>query len=189
MKSPVFIFSTSLIRTLVGSLALLIAAHGSAAPAPVRDATTHEQLSLKRGQMERKDPMKNMAVSRIDDPALNLPKDLVSQSDVISFDGIATLVPKRAILQIPKGYESRLKIAPDAQIKSWAEFYAINRGWITTVEVSFAQAEGKVPIPEATSKQFTKSGNLVVAVYLGGPISMLPLKAPVENVASARVGP
>ena len=75
----------------------------------------------------------------------------------------------------------RIKYQPGAKLLSWGDFYALNRGWITTVEVSRIQAEGNNPLPEETQKKIVKSGNLMVATYQGGPISVLPLKAPVET--------
>ena len=90
-------------------------------------------------------------------------------------------MPKRALLGIPKNLADRLKFQPGSQIKSWADFYAQNRGWITTVEVSRIQAEGNKPMSEEFYKNIGKSTNLVVATYQGGPISVLPLKVPVET--------
>lgn len=155
----------------------------------MRDAATHDDLSRRLHKVEEEDPMKKLPVSTLEDPVKNAPKDLLSQSDIISFGGIATLVPKRAILQIPANYANRIKFAEGSQICGWADFYAANRGWITTVEISRLQAEGNEPMPEETSKQLTKSGNLVVAVYKGGPISMLPLKVPVEKTATVSTKP
>jgi hypothetical protein len=154
-------------------------ATGSAEVPAMRDAATHEQIVLTLRKADQADPMKNMPVAKGEDPSMaNRPKDLISQSDIISFQGIATLVPKRAILQIPKNYGNRIALEAGAQIMGWADFYARNRGWITTVEVSRTQAEGKLPLPDETQKQMTECGNLVVATYLGGPISVLPLKEP-----------
>lgn len=161
------------------------------APAPVkmRDAATHEELSLKLREIDTQDPMRKMSVSKKEDPAKNTPKDLISQSDIISFGGHVTLVPKRAILQIPKSYADRIKYVPGSEIQGWADFYAANLGWITTVEISRVQAEGKEPLPEATRKQLSKNGNLIVAVYQGGPISMLPLKTPPALAATTPAKP
>jgi hypothetical protein len=89
---------------------------------------------------------------------------------------MATLVPKHAILQIPESYTARLKIEPGVKIVGWADFFAANRGWITTVEISRGQAEGKELIAEDTQTMLTKCRNLVVATYQGGPISLLPPK-------------
>ena len=146
---------------------------------PMRDATTHEQLVPKLRQAQQNDPMKNMPAPTGDDPSkVFQPKDFLSESDSISFLGVATFVPKRAILQIPKNYQDRIAMQPGAKIVGWADFFAANRGWITTVEVSRTQAEGNVALPAETQKHLSESGNLVVATYMGGPISVLPLKDP-----------
>jgi len=145
----------------------------------MRDVSTHEQLVLKLREAEQHDPMKNMPAVTGKDPAeICQPKDILSESDIISFQGLATLVPKRAILQIPKIYQERIAIQPGAKIVSWEDFFAANRGWITTVEVSRTQAEGSLALPADTQKHLTECSNLVVAVYMGGPISVLPLKEP-----------
>jgi hypothetical protein len=99
---------------------------------------------------------------------------LLNSSDIISFGGLATLVPKHAILQVPASCTGRMNIEPGAKIVSWADFYAANRSWITTVEIGIVQAEGKQPIAEETKKMMSKSRNLIVATYQGGPISLLP---------------
>lgn len=145
----------------------------------MRDPVTHQQLALALRKAGQEDPMKNMPLAKGEDPSVvNRPKDLISQSDIISFLGYATLVPKRAILQIPKNYRDRITMQRGAQILGWADFYAKNRGWISTVEISRVQAEGKLALSDDINKQMTECGNLVVATYLGGPISMLPPKEP-----------
>jgi len=161
-----------------------------AEPPVMRDATTHDQLVLKLRQAEQKDPMKHMATAKGTDPAAVFkPKDLLSQSDIIAFQGLATLVPKRAILQIPKNYQDRIAMQPGAKIVGWEDFFVANRGWITTVEVSRPQAEGTLALPDETKKQMKRSGNLVVATYMGGPISVLPpLKALDKNDAGKPAG-
>ena len=53
------------------------------------------------------------------------------------------------------------------------------------MEVSRPQAEGNVPIDPKIAESIAKSSNLVVATYQGGPISVLPPKAPAENDKSA----
>jgi len=168
-----------------------MAARGAAAGPVMRDVATEEQLVLAQRKAAQMDPMKNLAPSNLADPAvLNPPQDLLSQSDIVCFGGIATLVPKHAILQIPEAYAERLKFAPGAQIVGWADFYAANRGWITTVEISRVQAEGKEPIAADTRKQLTQCRNLVVATYLGGPISLLaPKVAPPATAGASTKSP
>jgi hypothetical protein len=157
--------------------ALVAALH--AEPPVMRDAATHDQLSLALRKADQTDPMKNLPATKGEDPSVaNRPKDILSESDIISFRGLATLVPKRAILQIPKNHAELIKMEPGAKIVSWSDFYAANRGWITTVEVSRVQAEGNQPLAEDTLKFMGTCRNLMVATYKGGPISVLPLKEP-----------
>ncbi len=192
------------------AISLLGALTASAKP-PMRDATTHDELSLQYRKAAQEDPMRKLAAVKSgtpvkgSDPAkgsdlgkgvnagkgADLAKDaeaektesppsLLAQSDIICFNGMATLVPKRAVIQIPKTMAGRLTYQRGSKLMGWAAFYALNRGWITTVEVTQPQAEGNSPLPEETQKKIVKSGNLIIATYQGGPISVLPPKVPVE---------
>lgn len=148
----------------------------------MQDASTHAQLSVAHSKAAQTDPMRNMVPAKGPDPSLiSPPKDLIANSDIICFGGFVTLVPKRAVLGIPKNLADRLKFQAGSKIISWADFYAKNRGWITTVEVSRVQAEGNKPMAEEDYKRIGKSTSLVVATYQSGPISVLPLKVPVET--------
>lgn len=173
---------TTISLILFGAWLAAQAGAQTASLSQMRDASTHEQLSLAARKAAQSDPMRHMTPAKGNDPSLvNQPQDLIATSDILSFGGSATLVPKRAILMIPKNLASRIKFEPGSKIQSWADFYAGNRGWITTVEVSRVQAEGNKPLDEELSKRIGKSSNLVVATYQGGPISVLPLKVPAEN--------
>ena len=168
---------------------MLAASH--AETPPMRDVTTDAQLIPKLRQAQQNDPMKNMPGAKGDDPSKVVePKDFLSQSDSICYLGVETFVPKRAILRIPKNYQDRIGMQPGAKIVGWAEFYAANRGWITTVEVSRTQAEGNMALPDDTQKHLAECGNLVVATFMGGPISVLPLKEtkPADPKASKTKG-
>jgi hypothetical protein len=168
------------IITGLGIVSMVLPSGMALAEAPVlKEAMTHEQLILARRKSDLADPMNSLPVVKGEDPSVvNRPPSLLETSDIISFGKFATLVPKRAILQIPKNIAERLRLEAGAKIQSWSEFYAVNRGWITTVEVSRVQAEGNAPLADETKIQLSKCGNLVVATYLGGPISVLPLKEP-----------
>ena len=168
--------------SLLSSLSVSIGNAETSPEPPMRDSVTREQLVLMYRHASQNDPMRKMAQAKGSDPSVvNQPKGLISESDVICFNGAVTLVPKRAVLQTPKNLVDRLKYVPGAKIMTWSDFYALNRGWITTVEVSRIQAEGNSPLAAETKKQLVKSGNLIVATFQGGPISVLPLKAPVEK--------
>jgi hypothetical protein len=150
--------------------------HASASPrdgAPaMRDAATHDQLAHGLRLVQQEDPMKGLAAASGADPAQqNRPADLLDRSDMITFNGLSTLVPKRAILSIPENLKERIAAGAGTQLVSWSEFLVANRAWITTEEVTYEQAAGAESLPEETTQRIGKCANLVVATYLGGPIS------------------
>ncbi|MEI6654048.1 MAG: hypothetical protein WCP45_04715 [Verrucomicrobiota bacterium] len=157
---------------------LLPAGLGAQETPVMQDAVTHEQLAQRLPRIQQEDPMKRLPESTGENPAKNPPEDLFSQSDVLCFGGMATLVPKRAILQVPKPLASRMQFLRGSTLMGWSEFYAKNRGWITTVDVSRAQAEGNEPLAADVTTRLKDSTALVVATHLGGPISVLPIKPP-----------
>lgn len=154
------------------------------------DAPSSKEINQAFRKSSRRDPMKTLEKIPGEDPTkVNQPVNLLEQSDIVCFGGVATLVPKRAILTIPAKYKDCLTLKPGSKIVGWADFFAVNRGWITTVEVSRVQAEGNQALAKETSERVSKSGNLVVATFLGGPISVLPLKQPGAKTETAKVTP
>ncbi len=151
---------------------------GLAASPAMQDAATHEQLAAQLRKIQQQDPMQLLPASQSGEASRHAPKDLLSQSDILCFGGLATLVPKRSVLRIPPNLAPRMQITPGATLMGWSEFFAQNRGWITTVELSQGQAEGKLPLAEDLTKSLVDNPNLVVATYQGGPISLMPLKVP-----------
>lgn len=180
-------------KSIYALFLLPLLAHAETQPQPApkfRDAATHEQLVKKLKRSDQYDPMKNLKTAEGEDPSKhNQPLNLLEQSDVICFNGLATLVPKRAILATPSSHKDRLTIQPGARIVGWSDFYAQNRGWITTVEVSRVQAEGNHPMNEETTERIGKSRNLIVATFSGGPISVLPLKQPAAESEPQKTKP
>ena len=150
---------------------------------PMQDVTTHDQLSALRRQAQAADPMNKLtpAAQGKDPSKENIPTDIISRSDILCYNGMATLVPKQAILFNPPQYADRIGMKAGARIVTWSEFYAANRGWVGTMEISMKQAEGKEPLPEKPADKMMKGSNLVVAIYQGGPISKLAPAAASET--------
>jgi len=150
--------------------------------APAREVPNRADLEKAFTQAQRENPMRKLPQAQGNDPAKQeAPVDLIASSDILCHKGKATLVPKRAILQIPASLSDRLKIEKGARIMNWADFFLSNRDWIKTVEVTRPQAEGVEPMPEATTEMLKKATTLVVATYQGGPISVLPLQVAAVN--------
>lgn len=153
---------------------------------PFRDAATNESLSKEYRKVSLEDPMKKFEPTKGEDPSVvNHASGLLENSELISFNGETTLVPKHAIIQIPEKFAGRINHHPEgAKIVGWLDFLGRNRGWISTVEVTLAQAKGEIPVAPELMETVTKDGNLVVAVLKGGPISVLPPKPKEETSVS-----
>jgi len=180
------------ICTLVMAIASLSAvAHAQQADGPIRKALTDEQFQeqkqeLKRQEEERMARVSAQQVSLEQDPSkVNKPVSLLARSEVLNFGGFATLVPKRAILHLPKALQTRTGLGPDDKIQGWQEFYLNNRGWISTMEVTRKQAEGKEPFSEESLKTMAESSSIIVATCYGDPIAVLPLQTPPPQGESA----
>lgn len=119
-----------------------------------------------------------------EDPAKNAPVDILKRSELLCYGGLATLVPKGALAHVPKTLAGRIGMQDGAKFVTWPDFFAANRGWITTLEISRKQAEGREPLTEATLKSFAKETRLVVATYAECPITLNVYKAP-EGPATA----
>ncbi len=174
---------------VIGSFGIpcLVTAQTVAERPPMREAPTNEQLiqQMRMADQERaKRPVSDAPPSQ-DPSTLERPADLISRAEILCYGGALTLVPKRAVLQYPEKYADRLKAVQGVKIISFPDFYAANRNWITTFEVSRAQAEGKEPLPKDAKANMVKSGSMVVATFLGNPISVLPVIT--EDQATAKL--
>lgn len=155
-----------------------------AQPKPAfRDAATNETLTAKFREVSKTDPLGKFQKSEGADPSVvNKVGNLLDNSELITFNGNTTLVPKNAIIRIPEKYKARVNNhKPGSKILSWVDFLRLNRGWISTIEVSFTQAKGLATVSGKEMDTLEESGNLIVAVLKNGPISVLPLKTDTDD--------
>jgi hypothetical protein len=174
MKNPAILFLL-LVHPLMGEPA-------QSKPA-FRDAATNETLTAEYREVSKKDPMGKFEKTKGEDPSVvNKVGNLLDNSELITFNGNTTLVPKNAIIRIPEKYKSRVNnYKQGSKILSWVDFYRLNRGWISTIEVSFTQAKGLATVSGKEMDTLEESGNLIVAVLRNGPISVLPLKTDTDK--------
>lgn len=154
------------------TLILLTTLAGAAMAAPVMtDRITPEEISAR----QKASPVTSLeqqvagAEAKVARPG---EQSLIKQSDILSDGTNWTLVPKGAVLHIPQILSNRVDAKPVGNLLSWTEFLTINRGWLFTEEVTFEQAAGKAPIPPSRTEFWKKNGKVIVAVHLGGPISV-----------------
>lgn len=154
---------------------------------PMREAATHDTLSHSLRMAQQKDPVQNLgpAIGKSDeDPSKAYAgRDLIKDSAILCYRGFLTLVPKRAVLHLPEKLKERFEVQENVKVQTWKDFYQSNRGWIRTVEVTREQAMGQTPMPEEIVAAFEESTSAVIATFKGGPISVLPYVAPVEEGA------
>lgn len=103
-------------------------------------------------------------------------ESLIGRSAIVSSARSWTIVPKEAVLHVPGHLSNRVNGTRNGELITWADFIKVNRGWIRLHEVTMEQATGDAEIDEETRKSFAKTGQLVVAAYHSGPISVKPLK-------------
>ena len=177
-------------------VALGIALAGSAAAQqgfgkqPMRDAATHEELVEVARKTSEEDKAKAPVFRPLTPAELELEtkkekRSLLGSSDILCFGGRATLVPKRAVIHVPKNLADRIAMKEGVKFATFEDFIAANRAWIITAPVTRRQAEGKDPLSESLIKSFEKETRVVIATLENGPISVLPPKvAPTPTAAT-----
>ena len=101
---------------------------------------------------------------------------LYKNSHIISHRGEHTIIPKNSIIILPGHLKRRVTDKPDGEFILWPNFKLMNKDWIWTLEVSLDQAKGITPISEKKIKDLEKLNRVVVALYRGNPVSVLPSK-------------
>jgi len=169
---------------VAGILIPLASAQETAPRKQMSEVPTHDDIVTAARTAREKNPPPVFKPLEGEDPSVvNRPQDLLSSSDLFSYLGQATLVPKKAVLHFPKELESRGGFKEGSKFVAWIDFFAANRSWIRTVTVSRAQAEGREPMDEETVKSFAKEKRLVVATYQEGPISVNRYEDPAAKTA------
>lgn len=164
------------------TLLLLSSLAGAAFAAPaMTDRITPEEIAARQKSAPAVTQPVEAAEAKVARPA---EQSLIKQSDILSDGNNWTLVPKGAVLHIPAALSNRVGAKPLGTLLSWTDFLTVNRGWLFTEEVTFDQAAGKTPIPPSRTEFWKKNGKVIVAVHLGGPISVRT--EPLTPVASTK---
>lgn len=98
-------------------------------------------------------------------------QSILAESIILSDGSNWTIVPQGAVVHVPEKLKSRINATPSGGLLSWADFLTRNRGWVTTCEVSIAQASAKESLPAERIEFWAKQDKVVVTVHQRGPIS------------------
>lgn len=98
--------------------------------------------------------------------------DINKITDVLSSGGYSTVIPKRSVLHLPVGLESKIARKSNQKYSSFSEFYKRNQNWIFKMELTMAEARGDKAINKEKLDRAKKLGKLVLAVHRGHPIAV-----------------
>lgn len=131
-------------------------------------STSHAQKAA--GAEEKKNSSGKKALVKVKHTTL------YKNSHILVGRGQHTIVPKNSILVLPETLKSRVAAKPSGTFVLWPDFKRSNQDWLWTSEVSLDQAKGITPLPEKKMKDLEKLNRVVVALYRGNPVSVLPAK-------------
>jgi hypothetical protein len=97
--------------------------------------------------------------------------DVLASSQILAANGQWTLVPKNAIVHVPKNLAQFVAEAPTGKMIPWADFLVANRSWLNNLEITMDEASGKTPINPVLVESWPKQGKIVVTTHKGGAIS------------------
>ncbi len=171
-------FWISLAAALGGMLASFAAAMPSlgqdAGKAPFRNAPSHEDLAAAYERSKGEDPIRGLGQ---DPEILAQAKEysqasLLDRSDALAHSGLATLLPKGAVLFVPEAMAGRASLAEGTVLVDWREFYRSNSHWLLPWNVRLAQAIGEEPLDLGQLERLKRMGKVVVATCFDQPISL-----------------
>jgi hypothetical protein len=147
----------------------------------MKDRVSGEELSALRSASPS--PVSTLAQPSAEADRVARPskQSIINQSVILSDGTNWTLVPRGAVLHLPEAHENKIGRRPVGNLLSWKQFLATNRAWISAEEISLRQAEGVHQLDERRTAFWPKQDKIIVAVHLGGPISVV---APKNQTAS-----
>jgi|GEM_PF-1027664 len=188
-------FLYPIVSTLIvlSGVAILVAAETQKqGEKDLRQRPTHEDLQARQAA-DRTERGKNPNGLKAAMPELKKKEDakepvsLLKRSAVLSSGRNWTIVPKGAVLHVPKQYEKYVNGKRAGQLVPWQTFYAQNRGWLHVHSVSMDQARGEKLMDPKQVEAYMGLSRVVVSVCHGGPISVIAPKK--EEAVEAGDGP
>jgi hypothetical protein len=141
--------------------------------APQKKATTPDELNAHRARSKFQGLQSKDAELK--------PYDLAANSTFIQIGDQFTLVPKGALLHIPKKLASLIVSEPKGTFVAWPVMQEANRAKLARFEVTVDQASGKEAIDANKLALAKRSESILVATIENGAVSMAqpqPASAP-----------
>lgn len=142
-------------------VAFTVACHAQTAvnqPATARDLSARQQ-STSLASFDQKPPR-------------SAGQSLITQSEILHDGEHWTLVPRGAVLYVPKARMANVGVRPVGTLLPWIQFLVKNPGWLSIHETTFDQASGDEPLPPEKTELWKKQERVIIAVHQGEPISV-----------------
>jgi len=97
---------------------------------------------------------------------------LAELSTFIRGEGTYAIIPRNAVIHLPKRHADRVLAAPEGRLQPWSEFLNANRAWIQVHEITLEEARGLKEFDEKTLEAFGKRDAAIVATLGGHPVSV-----------------
>lgn len=160
-------------------LLVCLLATNTLADEPIVARVTAENLA----KLQQMDPMTRLAKPPANETKAVRPQtqSIISQSTILRNGDSWTLVPAGAVVFLPDKLKERISAKPAGILLPWLAFLTNNRNWITTQEVTIAQAAGNVPLPPERVAFWITQEKIVIAVHQSGPISVRMAAGPTRK--------
>jgi len=100
---------------------------------------------------------------------INRAKDAIH---LITWQGMSSMLPKAAVLSLPKNLENRFGTVMAEKFVSFSEFHNVNKNWITTLPITAQQLKGDGKLDLVKLEQLKKNGTIVISTYNGEPVGL-----------------
>ncbi|MGB6220236.1 hypothetical protein [Haloferula sp.] len=162
-------------------IVLTLVLTGIASAAPMKDRVTGEELSARR--MASASPVSTLAQPTEEEPRVARPSNesIIKQSMILSDGTNWTLIPRGAVLHLPEAHQGKIGGRPVGNLLSWKQFVTVNRSWVSAEEITLRQAEGVQQLDDRRTAFWPKQDKIIVAVHLGGPISVVAPTKETDN--------
>lgn len=148
-----------------------------------RDAAHKSDRKRKMGAVEvRTAPEQAVAAAK-----KSANKGYYDNTLILVKDGVHTVLPQGAILNMPPELEGMLVKEPKGDLMRWPDFLKKYGHVIDTREVTWETVKGEDPIREEEKKAFAKKGKMVVAVFKKNPVTVLEPPEEEKEVTGAVV--
>jgi hypothetical protein len=148
----------------------------------MRDTVTEQELKQQKTTAGGMDAQMADKTKPLAEVRPSIKSTLLENSIIISDGAMFTLVPVGSVLNLPPSLRNRVIQKPEGSFTLWPSFLKRNASWLSAREVPLKMAKGDTKAGEPILREVARESRLVVAVYKGGPISILePVPEPKER--------